>query len=223
MTEPSSPGASTRRSFSGPLKAVTLVLAAGLSVFGSAGQFLLVDSWEDLARTREMELRDIERRVATLRTTQTEYFNAQVQGNMLFALDPSDQTRNRGLVGKLYQLSLIDRAFPFRAILAELAIAKTFDFSTVNAEYKKLQDTALGDFSFQNFTAITMFERQVLDQALDLQHKLQDRYFQAQNERIQAEATSDRRRAWLIALTSLGTCLLLAANLIVGKAPSLAD
>lgn len=222
MTDPA-PKAATPRSLAKTLRAVTLVLAAGLSIFGSAGQFLLVDYWEDLASTREMELRDIERRVATLRTTQTEYFNAQVQGNMLFALDPADQSRNRGLVGKLYQLSLIDRAFPFRAILAELAMAKTFEFSTVNAEYKKLQDSALGDFSFQNFTAITMFERQVLDQALELQSKLQERYFQAQNERIAADATGDRRRGWLIALTSLGACLLLAANLIVGKGQSPTD
>ena len=211
------------RSLARPLKALTLVLAAGLSIFGSAGQFLLVDSWDSMASKREIELRDIERRVATLRSTQTEYFNAQVQGNLLFALDPADGTRNRGLVGKLYQLSLIDRAYPFRAILAELALAKTFDFSTVNAEYKKLQAAASSDFSFKNFTAVTMFEREILDQALDLQHKLQDRYFEVQNERILAEATRDRRRAWLIALTSLGTCLLLGANLICGKTHSLTD
>jgi hypothetical protein len=217
------PLAATPRSVATKLKAVTLVLAAGMSIFGSAGQFLLIDYWEDLARAKELEMRDIERRVATLRSTQTEYFNAQVQGNMLFALDPSDQTRNRGLVGKLYQLSLIDRAFPFRAILAELAMAKTFDFTTVNAEYKRLQEAASADFSFQNFTAVTMFERQALDQALDLQHKLQDRYFEVQNERSAAEATSDRRRVWLVGLTSIGTGLLLVANLIVGKGQSLTD
>jgi hypothetical protein len=206
-----------------PLKAATLIIASGLSLFGSAGQFFFVESWEEVAAERDAEMRDIERRVATLRATQTEYFNAQVQGNLLFALDPADGTRNRGIVGKLYQLSLIDRAFPFRAILAELAMAKTFDFTTVNGEYKRLNEAASADFSFQNFVAITAFERDILDKALDLQHKLQDRYIVAQAEKAEAERTSDRRRVWLIALTGLGTCLLLVANLIVGKDPQAAD
>jgi hypothetical protein len=204
------------------LKAATLVIAAAMSLFGSVGQFVLVDQWDDLAEARETELRDIERRIATLRSTQTEYFNAQVQGNLLFALDPADQTKNRGLVSKLYQLSLIDRAFPFRAILAELAIAGTFDFTTTNTEYKRLQAAATADFSYQNFAAVTMFERQVIDQALEVQHKLQDRYFQARAEKSAAEHVSDRRRVWLIGLTSLGTCLLLVANLLVTKVHPLA-
>lgn len=204
------------------LKAATLLIAATMSLVGSAGQFVLIDHWQDLAEARETELRDIERRIATLRSTQTEYFNAQVQGNLLFALDPADQTKNRGLVSKLYQLSLIDRAFPFRAILAELAIAGAFDFTATNTEYKRLQAAASADFSYQNFTAVTLFERQVLDQALELQHTLQDRYFQARAEKAAAEHVSDRRRVWLIALTSIGTCLLLVANLLVTRVQALA-
>lgn len=201
------------------LRAVTLVMAAVLSLVGSGGQFVLVDYWEDTAAARDTEIREIERRVATLRSTQTEYFNAQVQGNLLFALDPADQSKNRGLVGQLYRLALLDRAFPFRAILAELAMAGTFDFTTTNNEYKRLHEAASTSLSFDNFTAVTVFERQILDQALDLQHKLQDRYFAAQTEKAVAEQMADRRRAWLIALTGLGTCLLLGANLMTIRTP----
>lgn len=200
------------------MKSLALVVATLVSLLGSLGQFFLVDGWNDVANARAGEMRGIESRIATLRSTQTEYFNAQVQGNLLFALDPADQTRNRGLVAKLYQLSLYDRAFPFRALLGELAIAGVIDYAATHAQYQGLQDAARTEFTFQNFTAVNEFERKIIDDALALQHRLQDRYFQAEAEKAEAEAIRDRRRLWLIGLSALGTCLLLVANLLTAKA-----
>ena len=199
------------------LKSITLIIAASMSLLGSVGQFFLVDGWNDIAAARSSEMRSIENKISLLRQTQTEYFNTQVQGNLLFALDPGDQTRNSGIVAKLYQLSLLDRAFPFRAILGELAIAGVIDFTETNAEYNKVQEAARGDFSYQNFTAVNEFERNIIDRALKLQHQLQDRYFVASDEKAVAEALRDRRKLWLIGLTALGICLLLGANLIAEK------
>jgi hypothetical protein len=195
-------------------KPTALIAAAAMSLAGSTGQVFFVDNLSDAAAAFGQEMRDIESKIDTLRATQAGYFNAQAQGNLLFALDPADQTKNKGIVAKLYQLSLYDRAFPFRAILGELAIAGAIQFAPVNDEYKRLQDAARADFSFANFTAVTEFERRVLDQALALQHKLQDRYFAAQAEKAQAEAARDARKLWLIALSILATCLFLVANLM---------
>ena len=162
-------------------------------------------------------MRGIESRVATLRTTQNEYFNAYVQGNLLFALDPANVSANRGVTGKMYQLALYDRAFPFRAIMAELAIAGTFTFKPVNDEYKSLSDEARATLSFASYNALNEFEKKILDQALNLQHTLQDRYFAAETEKAAAEAQRDRRRLLMTILTALGTCLLLGANLMAER------
>lgn len=198
------------------LKSLTLVVATTLSFLGSAGQSFLVDTWDDVVEARTTEMREIENRISTLRETQSEYYNAYVQGNLLFALNPADESRNRGVVGKLYQLSLYDRAFPFRSILAELALAGAFDFTTTNDTYRKLHEAARGDLTFASYVAVNNFERDILQKALDLQHALQDRYFAAQKEKAAAEQSSDKRKVWLIALTAVGTCLLLVANLLVG-------
>lgn len=196
------------------LKAVTLVLATALTLLGGLGQFLLLETLDGEAAARGNEMRDIEARVTTLRSTQAEFFNAYVQGNLLFALDPTDMTKNRGVTADMYKLALYDRGFPFRSILAELAISGLLQFKSVNDEYNKLADAARTDMSFENYAALNDFEKKILDQALDLQHKLQDRYFVAQSEKADFERQRDNRRIFLLVLSTLGTCLLLAANLM---------
>lgn len=185
-----------------------------MSLFGTVGQFFLVDSAEDVAEARAQEMRTIETRTETLRTAQSAYFNAQVQGNMLFALNPADRSVNKGIVGNLYQLALYDRAFPFRSILGELAIAGAIDFKGVNDEYNRLRETAMNDFSYDSFQAVSDFEHKVLDQAMALHGALQDRFWKAEAEKSAAEAEASRRRVVLLTITGLATCLFLIANLL---------
>ena len=200
------------------LKATTLIFATALSLLGSLGQFVFVEGWNALIGARGAEMRDIEAHVATLRTTQNEYFNAYVQANLLFALNPADISVNKGLVGQMYRLAILDRAFPFRAMMGDLAIAGLFDFKKTNDEYRTLSEAARADLTAQSYAALNAFEKNILDQALNLQNKLQDRFFVAQNEKAVAEEARDKRRLMLTVLAALGTILLLVANLIaVGK------
>lgn len=195
-------------------RGATLIVATLLSLIGTVGQFYLIDATQRIADARAQEMRDIETRTETLRTAQAAYFNAQVQANMLFALNPADRSVNKGIVGDLYQLAIFDRAFPFRSILGELAIAGAIQFAPVNADYNRLREAAIGDFSYETFTAVGSFEREVLDQALALHGSLQERFFVAQEEKTKAEAEADRRRALLLAITGLATCLFLLATLM---------
>ncbi len=200
--------------FSGAVKPLALVVGSGLSLMGSVGQFFLIDGYDAIASARASEMRGIEKTLATLRTTQNEYFTAYVQGNLLFALDPADTSRNRGVTAKMYQLAIIDRAFPFRAIMAELAIAGAFEFKPTNDRYRELSEAARADLTYERYTALNMFERDMLDKAFALQGRLQDRYYEAEREKAQAESAREVRRTWMMVLTGLGTILLLAANLL---------
>ena len=159
-------------------------------------------------------MREIESRAATLRSTQAEYFNSYVQANLLFALNPADITVNKGVTGQMYQLAILDRAFPFRAIMGEMAIAGLFEFKSTNDQYRKLSEAARADLSYVSYSALNAFEKDILDRALTLQHNMQNRFFVAQEERTLAETARDKRRLWLTLMTAIGTILLLAANLM---------
>ncbi len=196
------------------LKTSTLILATVLSLMGSIGQFFFIESYDDVIGARTTEMRSIESRAATLRSTQSEYFNSYVQANLLFALNPADITVNKGVTGQMYQLAILDRAFPFRAILGEMAIAGLFDFKSTNDQYRKLSEAARADLSYASYSALNAFEKDILDRALTLQHTMQDRFFVAQEEKAVAETARDKRRLWLTLMTAIGTILLLAANLM---------
>jgi hypothetical protein len=211
-SEPSASGGAGFRLLS--LKASTLIFATLMSLLGSFGPFLLIEKFDSMIAARAAEMRAIETRIATLRSTQNEYFNAYVQSNLLFALNPADSSVNRGITGQMYRLAIYDRAFPFRAMMGEMAIAGVFNFKTTNDQYNKLSDAARADFTLESYNALNQFEREILDRAHVLQDQLQDRYFAAQDEKAAAEAGKDRRRTWLALMTALGTILLLAANLI---------
>lgn len=199
------------------LKALTLIVATALSLVATVGQFYFVDSAEGAAKQLGEEMRSIEARTETLRTAQSAYFNAQVQGNLLFALNPADRSINKGVVADLYSLALYDQAFPFRSILGELAIAGAITFKTVNDDYNALRERAMTDLDYASFTAVGEFERKILNDAMTLHGQLQDRYWKAREERSAAEAETSRRRALLLAIGGLATCLFLVANLITIK------
>lgn len=198
----------------GILRGVVLSLATLLSLFGTVGQFFFVDAAEGVAKARTQEMRDIETRTETLRSAQNAYFNAQVQGNMLFALNPADRSVNKGIIGDLYQLAITDRGFPFRSILGELAIAGAIDFKTVNDQYGELRRQAADTMDYAAFTAVGEFERQALDAAFALHGKLQERFWAAAAEKDAAEAEARRRRLVLLGAASFATCLFLCANLL---------
>ncbi len=198
----------------GALRGVFIVVATLLSLFSTVGQFFFVDGPEGVAEARAEEMRAIETRTETLRNAQHAYFNAQVQGNMLFALNPADETVNKGIVGDLYQLALTDRGFPFRSILGELAIAGAIEFKPVNDQYNDLRTKAMDLKDYESFTAVGEFERQALDAAFTLHGKLQDRFWAAAAEKDAAEKEAKNRRLALLLAASLATCLFLIANLL---------
>lgn len=200
-------------------KTAAIVIGFVLSMLGAAGQFFFVDTLSAQVESKDSEVRKIDARISKLREAQAQYFNAQVQSSTLFALDPANEERRRGIVAKLYQLNLLDKAFPFRAVLAEMALAGVFEFKQVNDAYRALNEAARAELSYENFTKLNTFEREILDRALALQHNLQDRHFTIVAEAAALAANRDRRKLTLVLLTSLGTCFLLVANLLSEAKP----
>ncbi len=196
------------------LKPATLVAATFLSLFGSLGQFFAVESWDDIAKARGEEQSRLEHSISVLRELQVQYFNSYVQANLLFAMNPQDVTQNQGLTAQMYKLALVDRASPMRAMMAELSNAGAFKFTEMNAKYDAVRRAAGADLSYANYTALNAFEKSLIDMALDKQHEMQDRLLSVADEKTAAEEVRDKRRYWLVIITSLGTLLLLAANLI---------
>jgi hypothetical protein len=201
-------------------KLAAILIGFVLSLLGSAGQFFYVDPLASMVEEKQGELRRIEARVATLRDAQVQYFNAQVQSATLFALDPADETRRSGLVAKLYQMNLLDKAFPFRALLAEMAMAGLFEFKPVNDAYRGLSEAARSGLTYENYQKLNAFERDILDRALSLQHNLQERHLTIASEVAERAAQRDRRKLALVLLTCLGTCFLLVANLLSERSPA---
>ena len=156
VAAPHQPESVTRRR--GFLRRTILTFATLLSLFGTVGQFFFVEAAEGIVKARTQEMRDIETRTETLRSAQNAYFNAQVQGNMLFALNPADRSVNKGIIGNLYQLAITDRGFPFRSILGELAIAGAIEFKPVNEQYNQLRAAANETMDYESFTAVGEFE-----------------------------------------------------------------
>jgi hypothetical protein len=198
-------------------KPFTIILATLLGLLGSIGQFLFIEDYDNSIAGIAEQIHDIEQRVATLRSTQNEYFNGYVVANLLFALNPADSTQDRGVTADMYRLAVLDKAAPFRAIMAELSMAGVFPFTETNDKYRTLSEAARADLTRENYVALNEFEKSILDRALTLQHDLQDKYFVALDAKNKLEAARDNRRYWLTMLTAIITILMLAANLIAER------
>lgn len=199
------------------LKALTLCLATFLSIFGSLGQYFLIENYTDIIEARAAEMRAIQQQVSTLREAHGLYFTAYTQSNLLFALLPTREVPGADNNRLMYRLTLLDRGFPFRAILASLSNAKAVDFVVAREKYDALRDAAMKDFTYESYIALSNYEKDMVDKAGALTDTLQERLIAAEEEKAVAEAARDKRRSLMIVFSVAGTLLLLGANLVVER------
>ena len=113
----------------------------------------------------ELRTRQTTEQITAVQNSYFSYYFAAQQGSIIFALDPSDTKRNRGVLSDIYKGNLLDMATPFRFILFNLAIAKVINYNDVYAEYVKLNDAARQDFSFANYQALNNFEGVLIEKS----------------------------------------------------------
>jgi hypothetical protein len=216
--EPEAAAPRARRAIMGlGFRPLTIVMATGFSLLGSLGQFFIVDSYDSVASAKAGELQQIERSLSVISETQSRYFMAYSQSNMLFAINPEDIKASDSIVSKLYTFSLLDRAFPIRALLAEMSIAGKFPFKPEVEKYEQVTAAARANFTLETNRALTEYEQSLLQRAFELQDKLQERHHALTLEKADAETARETRRGWLVGLTAIGTLLLLAANLMADR------
>jgi hypothetical protein len=111
-------------------------------------------------------------------------------------------------------LSLLDRSNAVRAMIGELALAKIIDYPQTRSKYAALIDAARKDFSLTTYTNVDDFERSTMDQANTLMSLLQQNYLNLGQAKTETDRVVDQRKVTLLALITLGSAFLLAANLI---------
>ena len=189
-----------------------IVLGFLSSLVGTLGSFLIIERVNASIRGLVDQKNGATQEIEKLGGLAADYFMANQQGDLIYMLALQPGAR-QDLAALIYKGNLLDRAEPVRNIIGALALARLLDYRKTYDEYEKLVDTAKQNTNFQAFTAVKMFERQVVEQAQDRVTKLQEGMMPLLRQISSAEAQLRRRQIFLITFSSVGAFLLLLANL----------
>jgi hypothetical protein len=199
-------------------KRLAILIGFVLTILGSLGSHFYVDPVQDRSAWLDEQSKDVAAKIDTLKSAQAQYLLFQQQTSLVFALNAvgfgAGDAAERTQVTNLYQLSLLDRSNAVRAIIGELALARIIDYAQTRAKYAALIETARKDFSLAVYTGVDDFERATMEQANSLMNALQQNYLNLGQAKAEADRIVDQRKVVLLALITLGSTFLLAANLI---------
>jgi hypothetical protein len=199
-------------------KRLAILIGFVLTILGSLGSHFYVDAMQDRSAWFDQQSKDTVAKIDTLKNAQAQYLLFQQQTSLVYALSSAGfgATDNaaRAQISNLYQLSLLDRSNAVRAMIGELARAKVIDYPETRNKYAALIDTARKDFSLATYTSVDDFERSTMDQANSLMSALQQNFLSLGQAKTETDRVVDQRKVTLLALITLGSAFLLAANLI---------
>jgi hypothetical protein len=154
----------------------------------------------------------------TLKNAQTQYLLFQQEASLVFALNAAGfgaaDGPERTTISHLYQLSLLDRSYAVRAMIGQLTMAKLLDYRQTSDKYQALIATAREDFSLAAYTSVDDFEKATMDQANSQMGRMQQNLLNLGQAKSTNDRMIDQRKVTLLALITLGSTFLLAANLI---------
>ena len=102
-------------------------------------------------------------------------------------------------------------------MIGELAMAKELAYRETSDKYGALIATARKDVSLASYQAVDDFETQTMQQADALMARLQGALLSAERTKSDLDALAAKRKLQLIVVMTLGSTLLLAANLMSEK------
>jgi hypothetical protein len=210
------PAVLTRRYWSA--KRVAILIGFVLTILGSLGSHFYVDPIQSQSEGLDEQSKDAAAKIETLKNAQAQYILFQSQTSLIFALNVagfgSAEGQERTNIVNLYQLSLLDRSVAVRAMIRELVTAKVIDYPQTRSAYEVLISAARKDFSLASYTNLDDFEQSTMAQADTLMSLLQQNYLSLGRAKSETDRIVDQRRVTLLALITLGSTFLLAANLL---------
>ncbi len=205
-------------------KRLAILIGFALTVLGALGPQFYVGPVEDHAADIEETIKTLTARIENLRAAQAQYLLFQQMGVLVYALNATGTaaqgTSQETTLNRLYQLSLLDRSSAVRQMIGELARARELTYRETSDRYGALIGAARKDFSLPAFQAVDDFETDTMRKADAWMAKLQQALLQAQRAKGDLEALASKRRLQLLVAMTLGSTLLLAANLLSEKPPT---
>jgi hypothetical protein len=204
-------------------KRLAILIGFALTALGSLGPQFYVSSVEDRSGETDQFAKALTARIDTLRAAQSQYLLFEQMGVLVYALNASGLaapgSSQHDTLSSLYQLSLLDRSTSVRQMIGELARAKQLAYRETSDKYGALIAAARKDVSLASYQAVDDFETQTMRQADALMARLQDALLSAERTKGELDALAARRKLQLIMVMTLGSTLLLAANLMSEKPP----
>ncbi len=209
------------------VKRLAILIGFLLTVIGALGPQFYVGPVEDRAADVDQAAKTVSARIDNLRAAQSQYLLFQQMGVLVYALNATgvaaSGTSQETTLNRLYQLSLLDRSSAVRQMLGELALARQLDYRETSDKYGALIAAARKDFALPTFQAVDDFETDAMSKADAWMAKMQQALFDAQRAKSDLDAEATRRKLQLLVVMTLGSTILLAANLLSEKPAASAD
>ena len=202
------------------IKRLAILIGFLLTTIGALAPQFYVGPVEDQAGDSDQFARTLTARIDNLRAAQSQYLLFEQMGALVYALNATAAAGGSAqaeTLNRLYQLSLFDRASGVRQMLGELARANQLPYRETSDKYNALVTEARKGFSLPAFQAVDDFETDVMRKTDAWMANLQQTLLAAQRQKSDLDALAARRKLQLLVLMTLGSTLLLAANLISEK------
>ncbi len=208
-------------------KQLAILSGFARAALGSLGPQFCVSSIEDRSGEADQFAKSLSARIDTLRAAQSQYLLFEQMGVLVYALNASGLaaagSSQHDTLSSLYQLSLLDRSTSVRQMIGELARAKELTYRETSDKYGALIAAARKDVSLASYQAVDDFETETVRRADALMARLQGALLAAARAKGELDALAARRKLQLIVVMTLGSTLLLAANLMSEKTRAQAE
>jgi hypothetical protein len=202
-------------------KRLAILIGFALTALGSLGPQFYVGPVEDRGAETDQFAKSLTARIDNLRAAQSQYLLFEQMGVLVYALNASGLaaagSSQHDTLSSLYQLSLLDRSTAVRQMIGELAKAGQLTYRETSDKYGALIAAARKDVSLASYQAVDEFETQTMRQADALMDRLQSALLDAQRTKSELDGLASKRKLQLLLVMTLGSTLLLAANLISEK------
>jgi hypothetical protein len=200
-------------------KPISLIAGFLFAVVGSLWSFIVVDRLGAEIKQLSDVKADLRRQIDSLNSIASDYFIANQQGDLIFILAQQSNAR-QDVANLIYKGNMLDRATPVRNMIGALAIAKQLDYRQAYDSYEKINAEAQSDFSAGNFTRLKGTEKAIITQGQQRVPLLLDNLFQVEKAINARDALQKKNRLLGVVASSIGSFLLLCANLIAMRAES---
>ena len=208
-------------------KTASIVTGFLSSLAGTLGSFLFVNGLStDLQMVRDQRAVMVAQ-VESLTNVQLQYYMANQQGDMIFALVHNPAQARSDVAALLFGGNVLDRATPMRNLIGALALAGKLDYAKTYAGYVQVNQQARDTGAMADYQKLKLLEQGALELGTAHIATLHQQIATADQNVAAIEASLRWRQAALIGLMSFGSAVLLLANLLDERqsvrAPALPD